>query len=94
MNTLTEKVVSQPSERIVYDPIAKKVTFVNGILCLYLTDGREIRVPIEFYPRLKKATKKQRKNYKIFGYGTGIHWPEIDEDLSVEGIVEGRPSRL
>jgi hypothetical protein len=86
MNTLAEKVV--------YEPIAKNVVFTNGFLCLCLMDGREIRVPLEFYPRLKKATLKQRKHYEIIGQGTGIFWPEIDEDLSTEGIVEGRPSRF
>lgn len=86
--------MSTLAEKVVYEPTAKKVTFTDDFLCLYLADGREIRVSLEFYPRLKKATKKQREKYEIFGAGTGIHWPEIDEDLSVEGIVEGYPSRL
>ena len=86
--------MSTLAEKVMYEPIAKKVAFANNFLCLYLADGREIKVPIEFYPRLKKATKKQRQNYEILGLGTGIHWKDIDEDLSVEGIVEGRPSRF
>ena len=86
MNTLAKK--------LEHEPLAKKITFMGDFLCLYLTDGREIRVPLEFYPRLKKATKKQRENYAVIGQGTGIHWPDIDEDLSVEGIVAGRPSRF
>ncbi|OGR56749.1 MAG: hypothetical protein A3I11_03550 [Elusimicrobia bacterium RIFCSPLOWO2_02_FULL_39_32] len=86
MNTLAKKVE--------YEPVAKKIDFTNDFLCLELTDGREIRVPLEFYPRLKKATKRQREKYEIFGMGASIHWPEIDEDLSVEGIVAGRPSRF
>ncbi|MFH8039018.1 MAG: DUF2442 domain-containing protein [Candidatus Aenigmatarchaeota archaeon] len=59
-----------------------------------LIDGREVRVPLEFYPRLKNATKRQRANYKIIGEGTGIHWPDLDEDLSIEGILAGIPSRF
>ena len=86
--------MSTLAEKVVYEPVAKAVTFTEELLCLHLTDGREIRVPLEFYPRLKKATKEQRKKYEILGSGTGIHWPEIDEDLSVEGIVEGRPSKF
>ncbi len=76
------------------EPIARKVTFTDMFLCLHLTDGREIRVPLDFYPRLRNASKKLRENYKILGMGTGIHWPALDEDLSVDGIVAGRPSRF
>ncbi|MGK5084930.1 DUF2442 domain-containing protein [Bdellovibrionota bacterium FG-1] len=77
-----------------HDPIAVKVTFTDELLCLHLADGREVRVPLAFYPRLRKATKAQRENYKIGGMGTGINWPDVDEDLSVEGIVAGRPARF
>ena len=86
--------MSTLARKIDHEPIAKKVAFTSDFLCLFLTDGREIRVPLEFYPRLKNATKLQREHYKIFGMGTSIHWPKIDEDLTVEGIVAGRPSRL
>ena len=71
--------------------IAVTVAFTRDFLLVRLHDGREIRVPLEFYPRLKKATAKQRKHYQLIGLGTGIHWPDIDEDLSVAGIVAGRP---
>jgi hypothetical protein len=74
--------------------IATKVYFEKKILCVVLADGREVRVPLEFYPRLINATHPQRKNYQLIGHGTGIHWPDIDEDLSVEGIVLGIPSRF
>jgi hypothetical protein len=79
MNSLASKI--EPDQ----EPIAVKVEF---------TDGREIRVPLAFYPRLKNATKSQRENHLICGLGTGIHWPDVDEDLSVEGTVFGRPARL
>jgi len=72
--------------------IATKVSFTEDSVCLQLADGREVKTPLEFYPRLKNATPAQRKNYKLIGLGTGIHWVDLDEDLSVEGIVLGRPS--
>jgi len=73
---------------------AMKVYFQKKFLCVVLDDGREVKVPLEFYPRLKHATPAQRKNYHLIGQGTGIHWPDIDEDLSIEGIVLGIPSRF
>jgi hypothetical protein len=82
------------SEKVVNKPQVKKVYFIRNMLCVLLEDGREIIVPLEYYPRLKNATAKQRKNYQIIGNGTGIYWPDIDEDLSVEAIIEGQPSRF
>lgn len=72
--------------------IATKVSFTGDSICIQLADGREVKTPLEFYPRLKNATSTQRKNFKLIGLGTGIHWKELDEDLSIEGIVLGRPS--
>ena len=77
-----------------HEPIATSVSFLDDFLCLQLTDGREIKVPLSFYPRLMKATKQQRENFQICGMGTGIYWPDVDEDLSVEGIVDGIPARM
>jgi len=74
------------------DFIAIGLYFADNMLCLQLADGREMRVPLEFYPTLRDATKKQRENFEIIGLGTGIHWPDIDEDLSVQGIVLGWPA--
>ncbi len=78
------------SEELEYRGVA--LSFTEDSLCLQLSDGREIRVPLEFYPKLKKASKSQRENFEIIGLGTGIHWPELDEDLSVRGIVLVYPS--
>lgn len=72
--------------------IATHVSFTDDSICLQLADGREIRTPLEFYPKLKEATSQQRMNFRIMGLGTGIHWKDLDEDLSVEGIVLGRPA--
>ena len=68
---------------------AVEISFTDEFICLRLSDGREVKTPLEFYPRLKNATKEQRENYKIIGLGTGINWPDLDEDLSVKGITFG-----
>lgn len=61
-------------------------------LVVHLKDGRTISVPLVWYPRLLKASSKQRKNWRIAGGGYGIHWPDIDEDLSTEGLLRGAPA--
>lgn len=76
-----------------YEFSANKVWFTEDNLCVQLTDGRQISVPLEYYPRLRDATSQQRDNFELFGEGTAIHWPDIDEDLSIEGIVLGVPAR-
>ena len=75
------------------DVVATAIGFVDEFLCVTLADGREIRVPLQFYPKLAAASPAMRANYQLIGLGTGIHWPDLDEDLSVEGIVLGYPSR-
>jgi len=57
-----------------------------------LMDGRTICVPLAWYPRLLHATKRQRKNWQVSAGGYGIHWPEVDEDLSTEGLLRGAPA--
>ncbi|HDH07818.1 MAG TPA: DUF2442 domain-containing protein, partial [Candidatus Moranbacteria bacterium] len=57
-----------------------------------LSDGRTISVPLEWFPRLVYATLKERKNWRLIGRGHGIHWENIDEDISIEGLLAGRPS--
>jgi hypothetical protein len=57
-----------------------------------LMDGRTIIVPLAWYPRLFHATKRQRKNWQVCGGAYGIHWPDIDEDLSTEGLLRGAPA--
>lgn len=70
--------------------ITTEVTFTEDMICLILSDGREVRTPLEFYPTLARATKEQLKNHRLIGGGSGIHWNLLDEDLSVESIVLGR----
>lgn len=76
----------KPGERV------KDVHFTEDSLSVDLMDGRTISVPLAWFPRLLHANKKQRKNWKISGGGFGIHWPDIDEDLSTEGLLRGAPA--
>ena len=68
---------------------AKSVEFDDEMMHVSLTDGRLISVPIIWFPLLRGATAEQRKKYEIGGGGTSLHWPEIDEDLSVAGLLAG-----
>jgi len=70
--------------------IAEKVWYENNMICILLSDKKEVRFPVELNAKLKKATESQRANIEIICNGTGLHWPDIDEDLSVTGIIEGR----
>ena len=68
------------------------VQSTDDTLSVSLRDGRVIAVPLVWYPRLLNATPAQRKNWKIAGGGYGIHWPDLDEDLSTEGLLRGAPA--
>jgi hypothetical protein len=70
--------------------IAKLVTISEHELTVLLADGRKISVPLAWFPRLLRATADQRRNFELLGEGEGIHWPDIDEDLSVAGLLPGR----
>ncbi len=67
-----------------------KVWHENGMICMLMSDNKEIRFPVEKNNKLKNATVKERNNIEIICGGTGLHWPDLDEDLSVIGIIEGR----
>lgn len=69
---------------------ASAIKVTDEDLIASLVDGREIRVPLVWFPKLFHATLSQRNNYRLIGNGIGIHWPELDEDLSVEGILAVR----
>jgi DNA-binding CsgD family transcriptional regulator len=68
------------------------VEFSDDALSVSLRDGRVITVPLVWYPRLLNATTAQRKNWKVAGGGYGLHWPDVDEDLSTEGLLRGAPA--
>ena len=69
------------------EPLATSVSFTVESLCVTLADGREVVVPLEWFPTLRDATDEQRKNWRFIGRGIGIHWEAIDEDISVESLL-------
>ena len=79
MNTLAIKTNSA---------LAVDVRFDVDIMHILLNGGREISIPLEWVPKLRNATKKQRANWRLIGGGVGIHWEDLDEDLSVRGILK------
>jgi hypothetical protein len=75
MNTLT------------FEPGAKKLSFDSDNMWVELTDGRQLGVPLAYFPRLLNASQSQKTDYIISGGGTGLHWEELDEDISVKGLL-------
>lgn len=73
----------------IFNPRAKGVSFNSNNLWVDLTDGRKIGIPLAYFPRLLHATPIQRKQYIISGGGTGIHWDDLDEDISVKYLLLG-----
>ncbi len=74
------------------DPRARAVEISSDLITAHLTDGRTISVPLAWSYRLADATAEQRGRYEIIGDGTGIHWPDVDEDISVRGMLDGLPA--
>ena len=74
------------------DERVKDVRISEDTLSVDLMDGRTITVPLAWYPRLANATPEQRDRWEIVGAGYGIHWPDLDEDLSTEGLLRGAPA--
>ena len=70
----------------------EQVTVTLDALTVDLYDGRSLTVPLAWYPRLMNATESERQNWRLIGKGYGIHWEELDEDISVEGLLLGKPS--
>lgn len=71
---------------------AMAVQVTQDELVVSLTDGRRIAVPLAWFPRLLRASEAQRNQWELLGGGAGIHWPEIDEDLSIAGLLRGTPA--
>ena len=80
MNTLTAEAKAQ------------SVTVTDDTLAVDLTDGRTIAVPLAWYPRLLHGTSAERNNWRLIGEKEGIHWPDLDEDISVENLLMGQAS--
>ncbi len=74
------------------DVFAQSVHFSEDSLTVRLDDGRALSVPLTWYPRLLHGSQAEREKYELIGDGEGIHWPGLDEDLSVEGLLAGRRS--
>jgi hypothetical protein len=73
-------------------PEALSVSLTDDTLSVDLRDGRSILVPLAWFPRLLHSSEQERNNWRLIGKGQGIHWEDIDEDISVEGLLAGRPS--
>ncbi len=74
------------------DERVKDVRVTEETLSVDLMDGRTITVPLAWYPRLSTATAEQRAHWQVCGGGYGIHWPDVNEDLSTEGLLRGAPA--
>jgi hypothetical protein len=74
------------------EAVAERVTLSKNTLELELADGRTVSAPLAWYPRLLHSTPKERANWRLIGGGEGVHWPDLDEDISVENILRGHPS--
>ena len=72
--------------------LAQNVFVTDDSLIVDLDDGRTISVPLAWFPRLLNGSEEERNNWRFIGRGEGIHWPELDEDISIEGIIFGKPS--
>lgn len=73
-------------------PAVESVTVTSDTLTVELSDGRSLSVPLAWFPRLVHATATERKAWRLIGRGRGIHWEKLDEDISIEGLLAGKPS--
>jgi hypothetical protein len=92
MSTLTDRELNSQAFCRAYRPtsaLANSVRFDNDLMHVSLTDGRIISVPIIWFPLLRRAATQQREHYEIGGGGVSLHWPDIDEDISVAGLLDG-----
>ena len=73
-------------------PVITAVMVTDEAVQFELSDGRTVSAPLAWYPRLVHGTPAERAHWRLVGRGVGVHWPELDEDISVEGVLAGRPS--
>ncbi len=74
------------------DPRVVRIDVEENRLTVHLADGRSLSIPLAWYPRLAHATREERQRDELAGGGHGIHWPDLDEDISIENLLEGRRS--
>lgn len=84
--------MSSSAFEVITIPAATNVVVTDDTLAVDLSDGRTIAVPLAWYPRLSHGTPQERASWRLIGRGEGIHWLELDEDISVEALIKGRPS--
>ncbi|MBI5305333.1 MAG: DUF2442 domain-containing protein [Chloroflexi bacterium] len=77
----------KPIPTVLKNVLALNVRFTDDSLIVALSDGREISAPLEWFPRLRDATSKQRKNWRLIAKGIGIHWEDVDEDIAVSTLL-------
>jgi hypothetical protein len=82
-----------PTSTLESEPLAIDVSFSEHVFRVALDAGRELSVPLAWFPRLLHGTPEQRRHWELIGLGQGIHWPDLDEDISIEGILAGRGDR-
>ena len=83
---------TSPSPIDITQARAQRVSLTEDALVVELIDGRTITVPLTWYPRLAHGSEAERANWRFIGEGEGLHWPDLDEDISVEGLLAGRRS--
>jgi uncharacterized protein DUF2442 len=76
-----------PTSALKLDATAVSVTVTDDRLLVVLADGREVAAPLAWFPRLLSATDSQRRNWRLIGRGQGIHWPDVDEDISIASLL-------
>ena len=79
--------MSSSAAKVRMEPLAVEVSYTVDALRVRLADGREVSAPREWFPRLRDATPEQRGEWRLIGGGVGVHWPALDEDLSVAGLL-------
>jgi len=89
MNTSGESNVKSQRAYVPTTALAKSLEFDEDVMRVAFTDGRVLSVPLQWFPTLRRASPEQLKHYEIGGGGVSLHWPELDEDLSIAGLMAG-----
>lgn len=76
-----------------HETLVNKISFSADAFTVHLNDSRHMTIPLAWYPRLLAGKKQEREKYELIGNGEGIHWPALDEDILLDGLLSGRPSQ-